>query len=158
MVEGSERVDPLGAEIERLRARIERLERMSRRRTRADRLPLVGLGVAVVFLAVEAWAIDVPFLFVNGQVADANQVNANFQLLADTLTAHLADPGAHHAPITSVDGLSGGTIAGVVTVSDRLEVPAIQPPGASLSITSSAGIEISASTTIDLNGATITLN
>lgn len=92
-----------------------------RRGGRFARIALVCL--ALVPVTAYAAQISAPFAFVNGTVADANQVNANFDALVsesndqDTrigaletasgdLATHASDPAAHHAKTTSFGELS----------------------------------------------------
>lgn len=168
-----ERIDELVAEIERLRARLDSVEAGKRAPTNLDKSARpfgrragvwASVAIALVVVPLVAWAVDLPHTFVNGQVADASQVNANFAVLEAALETHIADTTIHHPPITSVQGLSGGTITGNVTVTGIVTTTEVQ--GSPLRLTSPVTVEINAGTiarvnasgTIDLNGGTITLN
>ncbi len=163
-----EHLSELKDEIARLRTRLEAIEAKPASRpalARRRRSARIGLVVAACLLVpLVAWAVNVPFTFVNGEVADATEVNANFDSLAAELTNHIEDPNAHHVAITSVDGLAGGTITGAVTVTDSVNVPTIQSP-TTLSITSGASLDLGSvvvtvdgTSRLDLNGGLIELN
>lgn len=133
----------------------------SRSRTsRAAMAAVAGLALAPLV----AWAVDIPYVFVNGSLADANQVNANFAALEAAVDAHIADTTIHHPPLTSIDGLLGGTINGDVTVTGIVNTTEVQ--GSSLRLRSSTIVEVEAGSVarvnaagaIDLNGGVITLN
>jgi hypothetical protein len=79
------------------------------------------LSVMLLMLVpVAAVALTLPHRFQNGQRADANQVNANF----DAVTAAIdANP-----PLTSIDGLDGGTLNGDLVVTGRIQVSEVVLP------------------------------
>jgi len=85
------------------------------------RICLIVIGaVATIATASHATTISVPFTFSNGTPADANEVNANFNVLVvesnaqdgritaveSGLTAHEGDASAHHAKTTSFSELT----------------------------------------------------
>lgn len=172
MMTNQERIDRLTEEVVHLRTRLDSLERdrpvaarsaTSGGRTRSRLRTVLGVaGLALVPLV--AWAVDVPYVFTNGSLADANQVNANFAALEAAVEAHVADTTIHHPQLTSINGLAGGTITGNVTVSGIVTTTEIQ--GTPLKLSSPTTVEVNAGTvaringlgTIDLNGGTITLN
>lgn len=98
-----------------------------------------------------AWAVDVPFTFVNGTLADASQVNANFAALEQALNDHVADTTIHHAQRTSLDGLTGGTITGDVTVTGKINVTRVE--GTPLRLTSPTTIEVVGGSTASMTSA-----
>jgi len=69
------------------------------------------LVVALVGVPMAAWAVTIPNTFVNGTVADADEVNANFTALANALNLHEPDPSAHHVKTTDAGELTSGTLA-----------------------------------------------
>lgn len=90
------------------------------------RICLVVIGaIAAIATASHATTISVPFTFTNGMPADANEVNANFNVLVvesnaqdgriaaveSGLTAHEGDASAHHAKTTSFSELTLDQIA-----------------------------------------------
>lgn len=84
---------------------------MARRRARSRRILRVALPIGLLVIPLAAWAVTIPNTFVNGTVADANQVNANFQALADALNLHEPDPSAHHTKTTNASELTSGVLA-----------------------------------------------
>ncbi len=110
------------AELEQeLRALREALNLVERRQAKALHrrfLRLLGqprmrllLASAVVVIPVAAYAVTIPNTFVNGTVADASDVNENFNALASALNAHEPDASAHHAKTTSATELTSGTVS-----------------------------------------------
>lgn len=169
-----ERLMQLTREIEALHRRIETLEaeRASRpdpARRRTALAPRRGRSWLAVFAGIllaplVAWAVDVPFTFVNGTLADANQVNANFAALEAAFNDHVADPNLHHPPLTSIDGLTGGTLTGDLTVTGIVHVdevagtPLRLTSPTTITVTSGSTTQMNASATLDLNATLITLN
>ncbi len=124
----------LQVEIERLKARLARVEdRTAARSSRrlpgivASRRARICLGAAVVLGAAASYAatISVPYKFVNGTIADADEVNANFDVLEMESNDQDARIGALEASqsdgtVTLVDtggGLTGGPITATGTIS-----------------------------------------
>lgn len=108
----------------------------------------------VAFLAVVpvvAIAVTPPFRFANGLATDAGEVNANFDALAGAINA---------VPVvTSVDGLSGGTVGGDVNVDGVLSVNALRISNVNITalgdgilLEHPSGHEI----TVDTSGITLT--
>ena len=73
----------LRAELRALSESFERLREREAHRARTRRRLLAGLAGLVLTVPVAAWAasITLPYVFVDGQVARADEVNANFQEL-----------------------------------------------------------------------------
>ncbi|MHC4109241.1 MAG: hypothetical protein ACYSTY_14260, partial [Planctomycetota bacterium] len=111
----------LREEIETLKAELAAVKRGSAirpqgvlRRLLASPRVRVGLVVAVVAIPLAAYAatVSVPYNFVNGTVADATEVNANFSAL-------VAESNAQDARLTALEtggaapsGPAGGDLAG----------------------------------------------
>lgn len=78
--------------VRTLEQRIDRLEReLARshaRERRRRRGRLLALG-ALIFVPLTAWAVnlDVPYVFTNGTIADAEEVNANFAAVESAVDA-----------------------------------------------------------------------
>ncbi|HEB89360.1 MAG TPA: hypothetical protein ENI85_07295 [Deltaproteobacteria bacterium] len=101
----------LGAELERLTRQRENAWHRHLCRI-AMRPPFRwSAALAIVLIPLTAWAVTIPNTFVNGQLADANEVNANFNALADSINTHESDPSAHHAKTTSASDLTSGQLA-----------------------------------------------
>jgi hypothetical protein len=121
----------LQEEIETLKAELAAVKRDSAIRPRAVLRRLLGnprvriglvVAVAAIPLAAYAAQISVPYDFVNGTVADATEVNANFDALEaesngqdnrittveNDLTLHQAAPSAHHDKTTDFADLTSG--------------------------------------------------
>lgn len=169
-----ERMTQLTREIEALHRRIETLEaerpstsdparRPALHRSARGRSWLAAFA-GVLLAPLVAWAVDVPFTFVNGTLADASQVNANFVALEAAFNDHIGDPNLHHPPLTSIDGLAGGTLTGDLTVTGIVHVdevagtPLRLTSPSTITVTSGSTTQVNASATLDLNGALITLN
>jgi hypothetical protein len=118
----------LQEEIETLKAELAAMKRGATirlhgvlRRLLADPRARIALAVAVVAIPLAAYAgqIIIPYTFVNGTVADATEVNANFGALVtesnaqdsrlttveDDLGVHEGNPSAHHVKTTSFSDL-----------------------------------------------------
>ncbi len=83
---------------------------MDCRRARTRRVIRVALPIALLAIPLAAYAVTIPNAFVNGTIADADQVNANFTALADALNFHEPDPSAHHAKTTDASELTSGVL------------------------------------------------
>lgn len=157
------RIDRLLEELAGLKARVEELEQAQRARDEGAapgspsrsgfRRPGRGmLGrhwlaacAGLIAAPMVAWAVELPFTFVNGTLADASQVNANFGALEQALEDHVADTTIHHPPLTSINGLAGGTITGDVVVTGKINVPIVE--GTPLRLTSPTTVEVVAGST-----------
>jgi len=131
----------LQAEIETLKARLAEVEdrpagRLRRQLTRvgSSARARLALGTAVTLVAAVSYAatISVPYTFTNGTVADAGEVNANFDTLVvesndqdsrisdveGDFAGHKADTNPHHAKTTSftelTDQVSAAQIPAVI--------------------------------------------
>lgn len=97
----------------------------------------------LLLVPMVALAVTLPYRFSNGQTADANQVNANFDALANAIDAIPA--------VNAVDGLNGGTVNGDVTVTGSLSVSELKISNVSI-VPFGDGIELD-----NKNGNRITL-
>ncbi|MBW2422122.1 MAG: hypothetical protein JRH19_26560 [Deltaproteobacteria bacterium] len=70
------------------------------------------VGIAIVSMPLAVWAagVTLPHVFNNGTIADANEVNANFDALNIGLATHETDAAAHHTKTTDASELSSGTL------------------------------------------------
>ncbi len=118
---GMELGEPLGLrdEIEQLRKRLGVLEANSLRRrwARLTRARL-GLFVAVLGVATASYAtvIGMPNTFVNGTIADANEVNANFTVLTN-------ESNDQHWRLNALEMSGFGTVSSVGTGSGLVGGP-----------------------------------
>jgi hypothetical protein len=83
---------------------------MEHRRANTRRVIRVVLLIALLAIPLAAYAVTIPNTFVNGTVADADQVNANFNALAGALNLHEPDPSAHHTQTTDATQLTSGVL------------------------------------------------
>ena len=84
---------------------------------------MFGLLVCVVPLVAQA-AVTLPFFFANGEIADADEVNANFDALAEAVPAGLScAPGSY---VTGFDA-SGGLICAVASGAGSIVISDSQP-------------------------------
>jgi hypothetical protein len=83
---------------------------MDRRRARTRRVIQVALPIALLAIPLAAYAVTIPNSFVNGTIADSDQVNANFTALADALNLHEPDASAHHVKTTDASELTSGVL------------------------------------------------
>lgn len=90
-------------------------------RRQSSRLLMMAL---VIGYPIAALAITLPHTFVNGTLADAEQVNANF----DAIVTAIDD----NPPLTSIDGLTGGTLSSDVVVTGSIQANAIKLPNAEI--------------------------
>jgi len=124
-----EQVEALRSEVAELRrcGMRDNERRNLRHRTKAGRAGL-GLAGLLVVLAASAWAatISVPHTFTNGTIADADEVNANFDVLVtelndqDTRIGNLEVIVGTLGTVTLVGtglGLTGGPITSAGTIS-----------------------------------------
>lgn len=108
----------LRAEIERLETRLGEVEAHAARRRWAPvtrvlvdpRIRWAALAIAVMVPIAAYATVIVPNTFVNGTIADANEVNANFTALADEINLHEAGAAEHHAKTTDASELITGTL------------------------------------------------
>jgi len=81
-----------------------------------------GLAAIAVALPLTSFTqiavIPVPHVLVNGEPANADEVNQNFQAVVQQIADHANSTALHGggSSLTSVDGLLGGTITGDVTI------------------------------------------
>lgn len=126
-------------EIERLKARVEEVEGSASHRSRwvavvrgwlaSPRARWAALAAVLVVPAAAYASVVVPHVFVNGTVADADEVNANFTALENEINLHETISDAHHAKTTSASELTSGVLA------DGLLSPAVSLLGSSISVT-----------------------
>lgn len=107
---------------------------LARRRLFA-RAALAG-AVFSVSVACFAPVVPVPNTFENGQLADASEVNANFDEVVTQIANHADDTSLHP---TSVDGLGGGTVEGDVKIAGSLNADALTVQSVQLSNGTVAG-------------------
>ena len=122
---------------------------LATRHGNASRTKWIPLGIALFILLSPALApantISIPFVFSNGTVADANDVNANFDVLIlesnaqDVRVGALEAVGADMTGVSAGSGLAGGGLSGDVSLS--VDTNAIQ---ARVSSTCPAGSSIRA--------------
>lgn len=163
------RIDRLLEELACLKARVDELEQaqrvrgegagsgsLSRSGFRRPGRRLLGRHwiagcVGLLAAPMVAWAVEIPFTFVNGTLADASQVNANFDVLKQALNDHIADTTIHHPSLTSINGLAGGTITGDVTVTGKINVSTVE--GTPLRLTSPTTVEVVGGSTARVTSA-----
>lgn len=68
------------------------------------------LAILLIVVPVAARAVTIPNLLINGTVADAEDVNQNFDALANSINLHEPDPDAHHMKTVDAGELAFGTL------------------------------------------------
>ena len=104
----------------------------------------------VILYPLATLAVSLPHVFVNGEVADASQVNENFDALSAAIDSLPV--------ITNIDGLAGGKLSSDLIVSGTVQANEFLLPNGKLSTLGSGLVLTHASgAKITLNGADIVL-
>ena len=107
-----QRIEELEAIVSRLRPRSTPVWRQRLGRALSSLWARRLLVTALLAIPLATWAatLTVPYVFTNGTIADANEVNANFTTLADAMTLHTGQSAPHHEKTTDASELLGGTL------------------------------------------------